>query len=391
MNWIQESEQYFLPVYRRLPLEVQYGQGVFLYDRQGKAYLDFFSGLGVNALGYQHPRVQKAIEQQLKRNLHLSNFFVQDVQIELARKLLQLAGYDRLFFTNSGTEAIEGILKIVKKWGKARQKDHIICFENAFHGRTLGALSITAQEKYQKSFTPLLPGVIQLPYNDPGALLRTVNGRTAAIFLEFIQGEGGIVPAEPEFIQAIQTVREQHDVLVVGDEIQAGIGRTGKFMAYQHFDMQPDLVASAKALGGGLPLGAFLVRASLADVLQRGEHGTTFGGSPLSCAAGLAVLQEIEEKNLLQHVQKTGAYLLNQLRNLQSEFPDRIKTVRGLGLMAAMEMHQDTFPLVLKGLEKGIVLNSTAGNVLRFLPPLIVEASHIDQGVDIIRDILKQL
>jgi len=391
MNWIQESEQYFLPVYRRLPLEVHYGQGVFLYDRQGKAYLDFFSGLGVNALGYQHPRVQKAIERQLKRNLHLSNFFVQDVQIELARKLLQLAGYDRLFFTNSGTEAIEGILKIVKKWGKARQKDHIICFENAFHGRTLGALSITAQEKYQKSFTPLLSGVIQLPYNDPEALLHTVNGGTAAIFLEFIQGEGGIVPAEPQFIRAIRKVREQHQVLIVADEIQAGIGRTGRFMAYQHFNVHPDLVASAKALGGGLPLGAFLVSAPLTEVLQRGEHGTTFGGSPLSCAAGLAVIQEIEEKNLLQHVQKTGAYLLNQLRNLQREFPELIKTVRGLGLMAAMEMHQDTFPLVRKGLEKGIVLNSTAGNVLRLLPPLIVEPSHVDQGIEMIRDILKNL
>ncbi len=391
MHGIAEAETYFLPVYRRLPLEIQYGKGVYLYDRQGKAYLDFFSGLGVNALGYQHPRVQQAIVRQLHRNLHLSNFFVQDVQIALARKLLHHTHYNRLFFTNSGTEAIEGILKIVKKWGKERQKDHIICFENAFHGRTLGALSITAQKKYQNSFTPLLPGVVQLPYNDPDALLATVNSRTAAIFLEFIQGEGGIVPARPEFVEAIQAARHHHELLVVADEIQAGVGRTGKFMAYQHFDFQPDLAASAKALGGGLPLGAFLVSAPLVDVLQRGEHGTTFGGNPLSCAAGLAVIQEIEANNLLQQVQQTGLYLLSRLQELQNEFPALIKTVRGMGLMAALEMHIETFPLVLKGMEKGIVLNSTAGNVLRFLPPLIIETQHIDRGLEILRTLLKDL
>lgn len=389
MSWIETASSVFLPVFKRLPIEVERGEGIYLFDRSGKRYMDFLSGIGVNALGYAHPAVLRAIEHQVQRNLHLSNYFVQDVQIELAQRLIRHSGMSRLFFTNSGTEAIEGALKIVKKWANQQEKSEIVCFEGAFHGRTIGALSVTAQEKYQKNFQPLLPGIRHVPYNDPEALRQVITSGTAAVILEFVQGEGGVVPATPEFVQTLAELRQTFGFLIIADEIQAGIGRTGYFFSYEHYEIRPDIVTSAKALGGGLPLGAFLVVEPLVNVLVRGEHGTTFGGNPVSCAAGIAVIDELMENGLLTHVQSVGQYFERKLSALQQEFPEKIQQVRGRGLMQALVITEEGYPYVLKGIEKGLIFNATANNVLRFLPPLIVTEPEIDQAVEIIRELFQ--
>ena len=389
MSWIDMAEQYFLLVFKRLPVEVDRGEGVYLIDRSGKRYLDFLSGIGVNALGYSHPAVLQAMEKQMHRNLHLSNYFVQDVQIELAERLIRYSGMARLFFTNSGTEAVEGALKIVKKWANQHGKSEIICFEGAFHGRTIGALSVTAQEKYQKSFQPLLPGIQHIPYNNVEKLRETVTEKTAAVVLEFVQGEGGVVPATPEFVAELASLREKFHFLIIADEIQAGIGRTGYFFSYERYGIRPDIVTSAKALGGGMPLGAFLVTEPLVNVLVRGEHGTTFGGNPVSCAAGIAVVDELMENGLLDHVKEVGEYFSAQLRELQKKYPEKIKEVRGRGLMQAMVINEEGYPYVLKGIENGLVFNATATNVLRFLPPLIVTKAEIDTAVEVLSTVLK--
>ncbi len=389
MSWIEMADQYFLPVFKRLPVEVDRGEGVYLIDRSGKRYLDFLSGIGVNALGYSHPAVLQAMEKQMHRNLHLSNYFVQDVQIELAERLIRYSGMARLFFTNSGTEAVEGALKIVKKWANQHGKSEIICFEGAFHGRTIGALSVTAQEKYQKSFQPLLPGIQHIPYNNVEKLKETVTEKTAAVVLEFVQGEGGVVPATPEFVAELASLREKFHFLIIADEIQAGIGRTGYFFSYEHYGIRPDIVTSAKALGGGMPLGAFLVSEPLVNVLVRGEHGTTFGGNPVSCAAGIAVVDELMENGLLDHVKEVGEYFSAQLRELQKKYPEKIKEVRGRGLMQAMVINEEGYPYVLKGIENGLIFNATATNVLRFLPPLIVTKAEIDTAVEVLSTVLK--
>ncbi|HFB68286.1 MAG TPA: aminotransferase class III-fold pyridoxal phosphate-dependent enzyme, partial [Calditrichae bacterium] len=282
-----------------------------------------------------------------------------------------------------------GALKIVKKWANQHGKSEIICFEGAFHGRTIGALSVTAQEKYQKSFQPLLPGIQHIPYNNVEKLRETVTEKTAAVVLEFVQGEGGVVPATPEFVAELASLREKFHFLIIADEIQAGIGRTGYFFSYEHYGIRPDIVTSAKALGGGMPLGAFLVTEPLVNVLVRGEHGTTFGGNPVSCAAGIAVVDELMENGLLDHVKEIGEYFSAQLRELQKKYPEKIKEVRGRGLMQAMVINEEGYPYVLKGIENGLIFNATATNVLRFLPPLIVTKAEIDTAVEVLSTVLK--
>lgn len=388
MNWIEREKELFIPVFKRLPVEIDHGEGCYLYDRKGNRYLDFLGGLGVNALGYGHPDILAAIERQLRRNMHLSNYFVQDIQLELAEKILTLAGYDRIFFSNSGTESIEGILKLIKKWANLNHKTEIICFEQAFHGRSLGALSITAQPKYQRDFLPLLPQIISVPYNDADRLREVAGPQTAAIFLEFIQGEGGVVPADQAFVQAIAQIQHEYGALVVADEIQSGVGRTGKFLGFQHYGIKPDLVAIAKAIGGGLPLGAFFLTEALSTVFKRGEHGTTFGGNPVACAAGLATLEVLERDKIMHHVVETGGYLREKLLALQKRFPSLIRDVRGLGLMLGMELSVESYPIVLEGLDHGMIYNATAGNVLRFLPPLIIQKQQVDEGVEVLAEIL---
>jgi acetylornithine aminotransferase len=289
----QKEEKFFFHTYKRLSLDIERGEGCYLYAKDGKRYLDFFGGLAVNALGYNHPRINKAIQDQIQRYIHLSNFYVQEPQVRLAEQLISITGFKRIFFSNSGTEAIEGAMKLARKWGKKNGKTHLLGLSNSFHGRTMGALSLTERQKYREGYEPFLPDISHVKYNDVQELKSAVNDQTLGVVLEFIQGEGGIFVVSQEFAAALNELREKFGFLIIADEIQSGMGRTGKFMAFEHFGVRPDIVVIAKAIGGGLPLGAFLGNERVADVLTYGAHGTTFGGNPVACAAWLAVLEEV--------------------------------------------------------------------------------------------------
>ena len=391
MDILKRGEKYFFDVYKRFPIDVDKGRGVYLYDKGGRCYLDFLSGIAVNALGYNHTAVTKAIEKQLKRNLHLSNYFLQDVQVDLAEKLLGLTPFSKIFFTNSGTEAVEGILKVLKKWGSQNKKNEIIAFEGSFHGRSLGALSITIQEKYQKGFLPLLPDIKIVPFNDVEAFENTINKNTLAVFYEGITGEGGIRPVSQEMFDAIKRGREKYGFKAVADEIQTGIGRTGTLYYFEQCSVIPDAAASAKGLGGGLPLGAFMVSEELGDIFARGEHGTTYGGNPLACAAGLAVVNIVSDPQFLTNVQKQGQYLKSMLFELSEEFAAFCVEIRGEGLMAGLEVKQDAFRIMDEAFQQGLIFNVAGGTTLRFIPPLIVDYSEIDEAGEKLRLSFKQI
>lgn len=392
MTLHEREAAHFFHTYKRLPLEIERGEGMHLYAKDGKRYLDMFGGLAVNALGYAHPRVLAAINEQSRNYIHLSNFFLQEPQIRLAEKLLHASGYSRVLFGNSGTEAIEAALKISRKWGKPRGKTRIISFTNAFHGRTMGALSIMDREKYREGFEPFLAGCDVVEYNDPDALCRTVSESTAAVILEFIQGEGGIASVGPKFTKMLRSLQKKFCFLIVADEIQSGIGRTGRFFGYQHFDIMPDIVTVAKPLGGGLPLGAILGSPALADVLEPGAHGTTFGGNPVACAAGIVVLDEIVEKGLMDHATAMGAILRKHFDELRQDFPAIIKESRGYGLMMGLNLNMDGEGIVTAMRERHrVLINCTAGTVLRFLPPLILGKEHIEETASALREVFSGL
>ena len=391
MNMHDREAATFFHTYKRLPLEVERGEGVYLFTKDGRRYLDMFAGLAVNALGYAHPRVVDAIRSQASCYTHLSNYFLQEAQIRLAELLTRLSGYPRVFFSNSGTEAIEGAIKIARKWGSTRGKSEIVAMSNSFHGRTMGALSLMDRPKYRDGFGPFLPGCRVMPFNDPAALRKSVGPRTAAVVLEFIQGEGGIRPVSAEFAQTLSELHRELGFLLIADEIQSGAGRTGKFFAFQHYPVSPEVVTLAKPIGGGLPLGAILATGDVASVLEPGMHGTTFGGNPVACAAGVAVLEEIEEKNLMGQAASLGAKLKDGLTGLAREFPALIKEVRAVGLMAGAELDRSGDGIADAMREKGILINCTDTTVLRFLPPLIIEPSHVDETIRTLGGILAQV
>ncbi len=389
-NLLERANNVFIPVFKRYPLEITHGKGNYLFDRNGKKYLDMATGLGVNALGYNHPFVISAIEEQLKRNLHLSNFFVQDVQIELMERLLEaFSPGGKGFFSNSGTESIEGALKLIKKWGPENGRHRILAMKSSFHGRTTGAVSITMQEKYQKPFQPLLPRMESLEFNSISSLEKTVSEDTAAVILEFVQGEGGVIPAAEDFVNELVRLREKFGFLIVADEIQTGIGRTGAIFAYQHYGMQPDIVCFAKAVGGGLPLGGFLVSASLANVFEKGQHGTTFGGNPLACAAGLAVMHYLNKENLA-HINQMAYLLEEKLKSYVKRY-EQIVDSRGLGLMQGLLIPSGVADIISSGFEKGIILNAAAGGkVLRFLPPLTITENELNEAFTLLDEIFNE-
>ena len=388
-NIFEKEKELFISTYKRIPLDIVKGEGVYLYTQEGNKYLDFLSGLAVNALGYANPDVNKAINDQVSRFSHLSNYFITEPQIKFAEKLIKYSGMSRIFLSNSGTEANEGVIKIIRKV-KGKDKK-IYTFTGGFHGRTYGALTLTASEKYQQGFEPLLQNIEYIIFNDNEDLLKKVDKNTAAIFIEFIQGEGGIFMASGEFVRNIEKLRKEFSFLLVADEIQCGIGRTGKAFAYEHYNVKPDVVVVAKSVGGGLPLGAFLVSEELKDILTAGNHGTTFGGNPVACAAGNVVLKKIFEGGLLNQVRENGDYLFNQLAKLKEEFPKDIKAIRGKGYMAGIEHFYECSKLVEKFRDKKILVNCTNTNVIRILPPLIVGREHIDLFISTYRDILKEL
>ena len=384
---VEEREaRVFLHTYKRLPIDIERGDGPYLYGKDGKQYLDMFGGIAVNALGYRHPAVTKAIHAQVDRFLHVSNMFFQDTQLALAERLTAASGFPRVFFTNSGTEAMEGALKLVRKWGVKGRRKNIFGLSDSFHGRTLGSLSITGRDKYRDGYAPFLPGTSILRFNDADALRSAVNEDTLAVVLEFIQGEGGINVVSGEYVRTLQELRDTFGFLVVADEIQSGVGRTGRFFAFEHFPFRPDIVVCAKAIGGGLPLGALLVSAPLDEVFTPGVHGTTFGGNPVSCAAGHAALGEILEGGLMKNAERVGSYLEQSLRSVQNEFPDVVAEVRGMGLMLGLEMRQDATGLVDGLRDAGVLVLQTNTTVLRWLPPLIINDTHVDTAIRSLRE-----
>ena len=389
MILLEKEKELFLHTYKRIPIDVDYGKGVFLFDKDGKKYLDFFSGLAVNALGYAHPRIVSAVSDQISKFAHLSNNYITKIQIDFTEKLLKYSGMSRAFLTNSGAEAVEGAIKIMRKISGPDKK--IFSLTNSFHGRTYGALSLTARQKYRAGFEPLLQNTAQIKFNDINDLKKTVDGNTAAVFLELFQGEGGINIVSEEFINELSSLRDKFHFFIVLDEIQTGAGRTGKAFSYHHFNFNPDIVVAAKAIGGGLPLGAILTSKKFDDVFGYGNHGTTFGGNPVCCAAGIVVLEEVFEKGLLKNVQKTGNYLTDQLENLKSKLPSKIKEVRGKGLMVGVELFFDGVEVVNVMREKGILINCTNQNVIRLLPPLIITKENADNFISEFKNTLTEL
>lgn len=382
---IEREQQVMFQVYRRQPLVIQRGDGCYLYDSESRQFLDFLSGIAVNALGYNYPKLNDAIIRQLYSFIHVSNVFYQEPQIRLAELLTQITGFDRIFFSNSGTEALEGALKLAKRWGNQIGKSEIVAFKGGFHGRTYGALSIMDKPLYKEQMGPFLPNVHVIPYNNRELLQQTISDSTCAVVMEFIQGEGGIVMANPDFVHDLHVLQKKYNFLVIADEIQAGVGRTGKFFGFEHYSIKPDIVLMAKALGGGLPLGAILGSEKVANVWDKGMHGTTFGGNPVACAAGLVVLQDVVGE-LQQNAQETGLYLRENLEILQSEFPGIIQEVRGCGFMCGLNLHVPAAPFVEKMLRRGVIINATADTVIRILPPLIAKRLEVDVFATALRD-----
>jgi acetylornithine aminotransferase/acetylornithine/N-succinyldiaminopimelate aminotransferase len=377
-----------LSTYDRYPVLLHKGRGVHVYDHKGRRYLDMLSGIGVNALGYAHPAITKTIAKQAKLLVHTSNLFYNEYQARLAASLTKISGMDRAFFTNSGTEAWEGALKLARAYARennsngAQPKWRILALENAFHGRTFGALATTHKEKYRTPFDPGLPGVSFVKFNDIADLERNFDDSVCAIGFEFLQGEGGIRPVSRAFAEAARRLADKHNALLIADEIQSGLGRTGRWFGYQHYGIQPDLVTLAKPLAGGLPLGALLVSEKVSQCIHPGMHGTTFGGGPLVCAVALQVVNTLQKDKMLTHVQKVGNYLRAQLEGLQKEYP-AITEIRGLGLMMGVQLQSaDLAKAVHKQmLDRGIILNRTDENVIRFLPPFIIKKKHVDTVV----------
>ncbi len=382
------EHQHFVPTYKRLAIEVDRADGMYVLARDGRRYLDFLGGIAVNALGHTHPKIVAAIEQQAHRYMHLSNFFYQDAQIDFAERLTAASGFPKVFLANSGTEAIEGALKLTRAWGSAHGGRHgAIGFTGAFHGRTYGALSITSKQRHKEGMGPFLPETAVLPFNDADSLRAAVDETTCAVFVEFLQGEGGINWITEEFARTIAELRREHGFLLVADEIQSGAGRTGDFFAFERFDVRPDIVTLAKGIGGGLPLGAILATEEVAATWGSGQHGTTFGGNALACAAGSVVLEEVRS-GLSDHVREVGDYMLDALRDLQSALPSVVADVRGAGAMVGVELSVEAAPVVQAMLERNVIINATGERVLRFLPPFIFQRDHVDTVVSTLREVL---
>ena len=392
MNYEQVAElekQKLVPTYDRLPFLAVRGEGCYLYDDKGNKYLDFLAGLGVNALGYAHPEILEALRDPSESLLHVSNLIYHRFQAPLADKLTALTGLDRTFFANTGTEAVEGAMKLARAYGRgdSSERVEILAIENSFHGRTLGALAATWPEKYRKPFEPLTPGVKFIRQNDITHLDGNFSPHVAALLVEVIQGEGGVVELDEQFLKAGEELCRAHGALLICDEIQCGLGRTGNFFAYQRFGLNPDIVVVAKPLAGGLPLAAILAREEVAQAFHPGMHGTTFGGGPLQCRLALKFLEILERPEFLKHVREVGAYFRTELLKLQAELPV-IQQVRGQGLMLAAELAVPGKEAVRQGVKAGFLFNCTQERVLRFLPPLIIEQHHIDQLIAALRPIL---
>lgn len=381
-EYIDGAEQALLHTYNRFPLVLDRGEGVYLYDTDGKQYLDFAAGIAVCALGYGCQAYNEALKNQIDRMIHTSNLYYNVPVLVAAQKALAASGMDRIFFTNSGTEAIEGAMKAAKKYAFSRDGHaghEIIAMQHSFHGRSLGALSVTGNAHYQEPFEPLIPGIRFAVYNDLDSVKAQVTEKTCAIILETVQGEGGIYPADPRFLQGLRSLCDEKDILLILDEIQCGMGRTGAMFAWQKYGVKPDIMTVAKALGGGVPVGAFLMTQRVADQsLTPGDHGTTYGGNPLVGAAVSAVFDIFEEEHIVEHVAETAPYLEKKLDELKEKY-SFIKDRRGMGLMQGLQMEIPVGQVAAKALEQGLMVITAGSDVLRFVPPLVIEKQHVDE------------
>ncbi len=378
-------DHYVVPSYARQPVVFVRGKGAKLWDSNGKVYLDFLAGISVLNVGHSHPAVVEAISRQAAQLMHVSNLYYTENQGRLAKAISELALHGKCFFCNSGAEANEALIKLARLWGHDRKRHEIIAMRNSFHGRTLATLTATGQEKVQLGFDPLPSGFVQAEFNNLDSVRAAVTERTAAVLVEAIQGEGGIVPATPAFIQGLRELCDEKDILMLCDEVQCGMGRTGNWFGFQSYNIEPDACSMAKALGSGFPIGAILTNRKLADVFQPGRHATTFGGTPLACAAALATLQVIKNEGLLQNAMLMGQRLQQGLQKLAEKYPHLV-AVRGKGLMLGLVLDQPSKPLEQRLMDMGLITLATAGNVIRFLPPLNVKPQEVDEALDMLDD-----
>lgn len=391
---MESADRTLIHVYNRFPVVFDHGDGVRLYSAGGKEYLDFASGIGVMALGYNVEPYKDALKDQIDRITHISNLFYSEPMEEAAKKLVEISGMDRVFFTNSGAEAIEGAIKTAKKYAYKRDGDagdEIVAMQNSFHGRTVGALSATGTDHYRTPFYPLMGGVHFAQYNDFDSVKEACDDKTCAILMETVQGEGGIYPADPEFLRKVRALCDERDMLLILDEVQCGMGRTGSYFAWQNYGVKPDIVASAKALGCGVPVGAFLVTEKVASAsLEPGDHGSTYGGNPLCCAAVSKVIDIMREKDIPGHVKALAPHFEAGLDELVSSHQSVLKR-RGMGFMQGLVIREDvkSAAVVASALENGLVTLSAGGNVLRLLPPLVMTEEDIDEGISILDSTLK--
>ncbi len=377
------ESNYVFNTYGRFPLVVEKGEGCYLYGTDGKKYLDFLAGIAVNSLGHAHPQIVKCISEQAKKVIHVSNFYHIPSQYLLGKKLCEASGLDRAFFCNSGAEANEGAIKLTRRFQSQKGKDEIIYFSHSFHGRTIATLMTTDKDKYRAGFGPFPPGFVKAEFNDVNDIVEKVNSKTAAFLVEPIQGEGGINIASKDFMKTLSDLREDKGILIIFDEVQCGMGRTGKWFGFQHYDIKPDIMTLAKALGSGVPIGAIVAKKEVSDVLKPGDHGTTFGGNPLATSVGLTVMNTIESEKLIDNAKKMGEYLIKNLEfmlDLQN-----VKDIRGIGLMVGIEFEDLCSDFVKKCFDNNLLINCTRDKVIRLVPPLIVSKNEIDEAIEIMK------
>lgn len=377
---IEETEKYYLPVFGRYQMVMELGQGCRVWDNEGNEYVDAFAGIAVNSLGYNHPVLVKAISEQAGKLMHCSNLYYTEIQAKALRMVSEATGMDRIFFANCGAEGNEGAMKLARKYGvsKAPTKYKIISADESFHGRTFDTLAATGHDYYHVGYGPLSPGHVLVPYGDIKALEAQMDDDVCAVLLEPIQGEGGVHVPPDEYLQQVRALCDKHDALLIFDEVQTGVARTGKWFAYMHSGVKPDILTFAKGIGGGFPVAGFAVPERLAHVFKPGDHGGTFGGNPLACAAVYATLTTIKSEGLVDKVAEKGEYFKNELRKLQEKYPDKVTDVRGCGLMLGMEVAGEGKPIVESCLSNNVIVNCTAGNVIRIVPPLIISREEID-------------
>ena len=382
----------YMPVFARYNIVLDHGDGVYVYDTQGKKYIDYLGGIAVNVLGHAYPPLVKAVAEQAGKMIHCSNLYYTQVQADAAEKLVKLSGLGKVFFGNSGAEANEGAIKLARKYAHQTDPDksEIISAWHSFHGRTLATLTATGQPKYHEGFGPMPAGFSYVDYGDYAALEKMVNEKTCAVMLETIQGEGGVYVPPADYLKKVRSLCDKYHAVLILDEIQCGMGRTGKFFAYEQFGIQPDIVTLAKGLAGGVPIGAFIARDQVAAAFHAGDHGTTFGGNPLACAAANVILDTIGGGSVLANVNETGAYLKQRLEAFQQQYPQLITEVRGMGLILGMQLTKPGRDIVNACLAEGAIINCTAGDVLRFVPPLIVTKAQVDELCAIMAKVLPQ-